>query len=93
MLRDQNDEPPKILDCHLLTLLNSTLVQTFTAVGRLRRLKETKMWQNRDLGLDPGLNYPEYFKWHVNLCPQKFWLNWQILVAIFNEFRGQRWDH
>ena len=43
----------------LLTLLNSTPVQNFTAVGRLRRLKETKMWQNRDLGLDPGLNSPE----------------------------------
>ena len=23
----------------------------------------------------------------------KYWLNWQILVAIFNEFRRQRWDH
>ena len=42
----------------LLTLLNSTPVQNFTAVGRSRRLKETKMWQNRDLGLDPGLNSP-----------------------------------
>ena len=43
----------------LITLLNSTPVQNFTAVGGLRRLKETKMWQNRDLGLDPGLNSPE----------------------------------
>ena len=34
-------------------------MQNFTAVGRLRRLEETKMWQNRDLGLDPGLNSPE----------------------------------
>ena len=23
----------------------------------------------------------------------KYWLNWQILVAIFNEFRRQRWNH
>ena len=23
----------------------------------------------------------------------KFWLNWQILVAICNEFRRQRWVH
>ena len=23
----------------------------------------------------------------------KYWLHWQILVAIFNEFRRQRWDH
>ena len=23
----------------------------------------------------------------------KYWLNWQILVAIFNEFHRQRWDH
>ena len=23
----------------------------------------------------------------------KYWLNWQILVAILNEFRRQRWDH
>ena len=23
----------------------------------------------------------------------KYWLNCQILVAIFNEFRRQRWDH
>ena len=23
----------------------------------------------------------------------KYWLNWQILVAIFNEFCGQGWDH
>ena len=34
-------------------------MQNFTAIGRLRRLKEMKMWQNRDLGLDPGLNSPE----------------------------------
>ena len=60
MLRDQNDEPPKILDRHpIYPAYLSTPVQNFTAVGRLRRLKETKMWQNRDLGLDPGLNSPE----------------------------------
>ena len=23
----------------------------------------------------------------------KYWLNWQILMAIFNEFHRQRWDH
>ena len=23
----------------------------------------------------------------------KYWLNWQILVAIFNQFCRQRWDH
>ena len=23
----------------------------------------------------------------------KLWLNWQILLAIFNEFLRQRWDH
>ena len=23
----------------------------------------------------------------------KLWLKWQILVAIFYEFRKQRWDH
>ena len=23
----------------------------------------------------------------------KYWLNWKILVAVFNEFRRQRWDH
>ena len=59
MLRDQNDEPPKLLDCHLTYPAYSTLVQNFTAVGRLRRLKESKIWQNRDFGLDPGLNSPE----------------------------------
>ena len=58
MLKDQNDDPPKILDCHL-TLVNSTPVQNFTVIGRLRRLKETKMWQNIDLGLDPCLTFPE----------------------------------
>ena len=62
MLRDQNDEPPEMLDVILLTLLSSTLVRNFTAVGRLRRLKETKMCQDRDLGLDPGLNSPELQK-------------------------------
>ena len=35
-------------------------MQNFNAVGRFRRLKETKMWQNRVLGLDPGLNAPEF---------------------------------
>ena len=60
MLRDQNDELPEISTVILLTLLNSTLVLNFTALGQLRRLKETKMWQNRDLGLDPGLNSPEW---------------------------------
>ena len=35
-------------------------MQNFSAVGQLRRLKETKMRQNRDLGLDPGLNSLEY---------------------------------
>ena len=43
----------------LLTPLNSTPVQNFNSVGRSRRLNEMKMWQNRDLGLDPGLNSPE----------------------------------
>ena len=33
--------------------------RNLSALGRLRRLKETKMCQNRDLGLDPGLNSPE----------------------------------
>ena len=37
-------------------------MQNSTAVGRLRRLKETKMWRIRDLGLDPGLNSPEEAK-------------------------------
>ena len=54
MLRDLNDEPPKLLDCHL-----TYPAQLYScAIGQLRRLKETKMWQNRDLGLDPGLNSP-----------------------------------
>ena len=43
-------------------------MQNFTAIGRLRRLKETKMWQNRDLGLDPGLNSPEDKVRH-QFCP------------------------
>ena len=46
-------------------------MQNFTAVGRLRRLKETKMWQNRDLGLDPGLNSHELFNGAVCEAPRK----------------------
>ena len=34
-------------------LPKSNPVQNFTAVGLFRRLKETKMWQNRVLALDP----------------------------------------
>ena len=36
-------------------------MQNFTALDLFRRLKETKMWQNRILGLDPDLNSPEKF--------------------------------
>ena len=58
MLRDQNDEPPKILGRHPTYPAKLCSFAKFHC-RRSRQLKDTKMWQNRYLGLDPGLNSPE----------------------------------
>ena len=51
-------------------------MQNFTAIGRLRRLKEAKMWQNQDLGLDPGLNSPEKLDTQVS----HHWFNKRFII-------------
>ena len=53
-------------------------MQNFTALGRLGRLKVTKMWQNRVLRLDPGLNSPKFL---IYRSAQTL-LRWKVICLI-----------